>query len=116
MKKTKYLVLILIMLILIIFPLNVNASQINPGDYKSNGPSATEVKDMYNFGGSVAGVIQIAGTIVSAGAMIIIGIRYVIASADEKAEYKERMYPYFIGAVLLFGASNIVKILYNIFK
>lgn len=70
---------------------------------------------MYKFGGSVAGIIQIVGTIVSAGAMIIIGIRYVVASADEKAEYKERMFPYFIGAVLLFGASNIVNILYKMF-
>ena len=48
--------------------------------------------------------------------MIIIGIKYVMASADEKAEYRERMRPYFIGAVLLFGASNIVKLAYNMFS
>lgn len=90
--------------------------RINPDDYESDGPRSGDVASMYKFGGSIAGVIQIVGTIVSAGAMIIIGIRYVIASADEKAEYKERMFPYFIGAVLLFGASNIVNIIYKIFN
>ena len=47
---------------------------------------------------------------------MIIGIRYVMASADEKAEYRERMLPYFIGAVLLFGASNVVNIIFEIFN
>lgn len=116
MKKTKLIVTILIVLLVIIFPLTIKASRINPDDYKSNGPNAADVKDMYKFGGSVAGIIQIIGTIVSAGTMIIIGIRYAVASADEKAEYKERMFPYFIGAVLLFGASNIVKLAYNLFS
>ena len=47
---------------------------------------------------------------------MVLGIQFMAASADEKAEYKERMLPYFIGAVLLFGASNIVKLAYNMFS
>ena len=116
MRKIKVITLISIMLLLIIFPLTVNASQINPDSYSSSGPSAADVKDMYAFGGSIAGVIQVVGTIVSAGALIIIGIRYVVASADEKAEYRERMIPFVIGAVLLFGASNLVNIIYKMFS
>lgn len=115
MKKTKIIILAILAVIMIIIPLTVNAID-NPDTYKPTGPSTDDVKDMYKFGGSVAGVIQIVGTAVSAGAMIIIGIKYVVASADEKAEYRERMIPYFIGAVLLFGASNIVKIAYNMFN
>lgn len=118
MKKNKVIVSILIMMLLLIFPLTIKASQIgiDPDKYKSEGPSATDVKDMYKFGGSIAGVIQIVGTIVSVGTMMILGIRYVLASADEKAEYRERLLPYFVGAVLLFGASNIVKMIYNMFN
>lgn len=116
MKKNKTIVLILIFLITIIFPLTINASeyQINPENYHSDGPEAADVKDMYKFGGSVAGVIQIVGTIVSVGVMMLLGIRYMVASADEKAEYKERLLPYLIGCVLLFGATNIVKIAYRV--
>lgn len=116
MKKTKILTLILMFMLVVIFPLTINAYQINPEIYHANGPSTDEVKEMYKFGGSIAGVIQIIGTILSIGSLIIIGIRYVVASVEEKAEYKERMLPYVIGCVLLFGASNIVNILYKMFS
>lgn len=118
MKKMKLSLLILILTLIIglIIPLAAEATQINPENYKSSGPTSQDVKDMYKFGGSVAGVVQIVGTIVSVGTMAVIGIRYMVASVDEKAEYKERMFPYLIGATLLFGASNIVNILYKMFK
>ena len=117
MKKTKLLFVMLVAVLVLIFPLTINASdgsKINPEKYNSSGPSDSDVAEMYKFGGSVAGVIQVVGTAVSVGAMLIIGIRYVMASADEKAEYRDRMIPYFIGAVLLFGAVNIIKIIDSI--
>lgn len=114
MKKYKVLLSILIALLILIFPLIINASQINPTDYKSDRPTDSEVKDMYLFGGSIAGVIQVVGSAVSIGALLIIGIRYVVSSADEKAEYRQRMIPYFIGAVLLFASVNIIKIIDSI--
>ena len=113
MKRTMLLVTILIAVLVLIFPLTINASdgsKINPEKYNSSGPSDSDVTEMYKFGGSVAGIIQIVGTAVSVGAMIIIGIKYVLASADEKADYRSRMMPYFIGAVLLFGAANVVRL------
>ena len=115
MKKSKVIISMLIMLLILIFPLTIDAAQINPDDYQASGPTASDVKDMYKFGGSIAGVVQIAGTIVSVGVMMLLGVRYMLASADEKAEYRERMLPYFIGAILLFGASNIVNIVYKMF-
>ena len=114
MKKTKLLLAILVAVLILIFPLTINAAQIVPERYEPNGPNETDVAQMYKFGGSVAGVIQIVGTAVAVGTLMIIGIRYVMASADEKAEYRDRMIPYFIGAVLLFGAVNIIKIIDNI--
>ena len=111
MKKTKLIILLTITALMIIFPLTIYASQVNPLEYNSSGPNSSDVEQMYKFGGSIAGIIQIIGTAVSAGTMIIIGIKYAIASADQKADYKGRMIPYFIGAVLLFGASNVVAII-----
>lgn len=118
MKKIRIilLILILITIITIMFPIVSRASAtINPNTYEPNKLQESDVSGFETFGGSIAGVIQIIGTMVSVGTMIILGIRYVAASADEKAEYRERMIPYFIGAVLLFGASNIVSIIYKIF-
>lgn len=115
MKKSK-LITLLIIFIIIIFPLIVNATQINPDDYKPKELTSGEADGINSFGGKIAGVIQIVGTMVSVGTMIIIGIKYVVASVDEKAEYKERIFPYLIGAILLFGASNLVNIAYKIFS
>ena len=40
----------------------------------------------------------------------IIGIKYVAASPNEKAEYKKGMTIYVVGAVLLFGASFLLGV------
>ena len=113
MKKNIFRIFIIIFIIFMVFPLIVNASRINPNEYEPVKPSSTDTRELFTFGGSVAGVIQIIGTIVSVGTLMIIGIRYMFASVEEKAEYKERIFPYLIGAVLLFGASTFVNILYK---
>lgn len=118
MKKTKVslLILILVATITTMFPIISRASAtIEPNSYEPGKLQESDVAGFEAFGGSIASVIQIIGTMVSVATMMIIGIRYIIASADEKAEYRERMIPYFIGAVLLFGASNIVNIIYKMF-
>lgn len=43
--------------------------------------------------------------------LMIIGIRFMVASVEERAKYKETMVPYIIGAILLFTISSIIKIL-----
>ena len=119
MKKIKLSLLILILIlavgIIFIARTQVNAEILEPSVYEPDELQEAEVDEFETFGAIVGSVVQIVGTIVSVGAIIIIGIRCVIASADEKAEYRERMVPYLIGAVLLFGASNIVSIIYEMF-
>ncbi len=115
MKKSVFIIFAIIMFFIIIFPITVKAVQIDPNDYKPGGLNQSDTKEINKYGGRVAGIIQVVGTIVSVGAMMIIGIRYVLGSADEKAEYRERIIPYFIGAILLFGASNVVNIIYKMF-
>ena len=45
---------------------------------------------------------------------MVIGIKYMMGSAEEKAEYKKTMIPYLIGAVLLFAAVNLATYIYGI--
>ena len=42
--------------------------------------------------------------------LLVIGIKYMMGSASEKAEYKKTMIPYLVGAILIFGASAITKV------
>ena len=49
------------------------------------------------------------GIIVAVIVLLVLGIKYMMGSASEKAEYKKTMIPYLVGIVLLLGASGIVK-------
>ena len=46
----------------------------------------------------------------------ILGVKYMMGSAEERAEYKKSMLPYLIGAILLFGASAIANMVVSLVK
>ena len=76
--------------------------------------SVSAAGDMTNLAGKIIGVIQILGIIVAVVVLLVLGIKYMVGSAEEKAEYKKTMMPYVVGALLIFAASTIVNILYNV--
>lgn len=59
-------------------------------------------------------VVTTVGMIVSVLIIAVLGIKYMLGSVEEKADYKKDMIPYLIGAVLTFGITSIVKILQQI--
>lgn len=84
----------------------------NPDSYKpSDMKNADKVKDK---GNKIIGVVQFIGTFVSIFSLIVIGIKYMMGSVEEKAEYKKTMMPYIIGAFMLFGITNLLGILNSI--
>lgn len=66
---------------------------------------------MVDKANAVIGLVQMIGTITSVLALIIIGIKYMVGSVEEKAEYKKTMKPYLIGAVMVFSITNIIFII-----
>ena len=46
----------------------------------------------------------------------ILGIKFMIASAEDKAEIKKAMIPYILGCVVVFGAFTIWKIAVNVLQ
>lgn len=77
-------------------------------------PSTTSSNTINDAAGKIIGYIQIIGSVVAILTIIIIGIKYMVASADRKAEYKKQAIPYMIGATLLFAGTNILQIIYDI--
>ena len=45
--------------------------------------------------------------------IMVLGIKYMMGSAEEKAEYKKTMIPYLVGAILIFAATTIANVIYN---
>ena len=64
--------------------------------------------------GNILGVINIVGVVVSVITLMIIGIKYMFGSIEEKAEYKQTAMTYIIGAILIFSLTTIPNILYQI--
>ena len=73
-----------------------------------NGGSA-DTSGITNVGANFVSIITTVGIIVAVIVLLVLGIKYMMGSASEKAEYKKTMIPYLIGAVLIFGASAIAR-------
>ncbi len=67
-----------------------------------------------SLGGQIVGIIQVVGIVVAVVILLVLGIKYMTGSAQEKAEYKKTMIPYIIGAILIFAASTIVNVIFNL--
>ncbi|OKZ65641.1 MAG: hypothetical protein BHW02_03850 [Clostridium sp. 28_12] len=83
-------------------------SQVQPTDPGTN--------DIQTFGGKILGILQTVGIVLSVIILVILGIKYMMGSAEEKAEYKKTMIPYLVGAVLIFLAPTIANTVYTLIK
>ena len=77
------------------------------------GENVSGTEKITGIGNQIITILTIVGTVVSVVVLIVLGIKYMMGSAEEKAEYKKTMMPYIIGAALIFAASAIAGILYN---
>ena len=86
------------------------AAAITPGSLK---PSYEGTGDISTLGGKIMGIVQTVGVVVAVVILMVLGIKYMMGSAEEKADYKKTMIPYVIGAILIFGATTIANMVYN---
>ena len=70
---------------------------------------AEGTEGIMNVGGNIVSIVTTIGIIVAVVVLLVLGIKYMMGSASEKAEYKKTMIPYLVGALLIFGASAIAK-------
>lgn len=90
----------------------------------SNITLATTIKDIdapartdfNNAGNAAIKVLSTIGMIISVVVLVALGIKYMLGSLEERAGYKKSMLPYIIGAILVFAASTIASIVYNVAK
>lgn len=65
---------------------------------------------------NIVHIVSLVGSGISIIALIVLGIKYMAGSLEDRAEYKKTLLPYIIGAIILFGGSLVPSIIYNIFK
>ena len=66
------------------------------------------------IGNSIIGTITVVASIISVIALIVLGIKYMLGSVEERAEYKKVLLPYFVGAIMVFGITNVLNLIINL--
>jgi len=108
-KVTKLISILLVVIMLVSISSSVFAAQTmdNVIAGMQNAADTADTTKIVEKGGGIMGVLQTIGMIVSVIVLIIIGIKYMMGSAEEKAEYKKTFIPYVVGAVLVFTACAV---------
>lgn len=63
---------------------------------------------------AVLGVVKAIATAFAIGMLLYVGIKYTMASANEKADLKKGSINYVIGAVIIFACTGIISVLQSL--
>lgn len=111
MKKFYKIVPLLMIIIMLLSAFSIvlaDDNPTNPSELKG-----TTTTSFNTAGKNIIGVIQAIGSITAVVVLVALGIKYMMGSVEEKAEYKKTLMPYVIGAVLIFAASNLASVIYS---
>lgn len=75
-----------------------------------------ETDQIQSLGNRIIGMLQTVGVVLSVVILVVLGIKYMMGSAEEKADYKKTMIPYVVGAAFIFLAPTIANMLYTFLK
>ncbi len=114
MNKTVTKVMIAILISLLLITISTSCFALEPSDL-SGSTSTDGVTEITNLGNSIITILQTVGIVLSVIVIIVIGIKYMMGSAEEKAEYKKTMIPYLVGAALIFAASVFAQVIFKFF-
>ncbi len=109
MKKVLKNIITIILVLIAILSISSVTIAITISDL--NEPASNTFK---NTGNKIITMLSAIGMVISVVALIILGIKYMMGSVEEKAAYKKTLLPYLIGAGFVFAASAIAQMIYNI--
>ena len=112
MKKTlKILSIILLAIILISFSTNVFCAQLQPDSLTPN--YSGDSSKIQATAGKIMGMIRNISVIAAVIIIMILGVKFMLGSVEEKAEYKKSFMPLIIGIVLVVAATSIAAFIFN---
>ena len=110
-RKTIQKIIIAVIIATLIIVVSTNVFGITPKDITG---SDVDISGL-SFIDDITELVRIVGTFIAVGVLMVIGIRYIMGSVEERATYKKSMIPYIIGCIILFGAANIAPSIKDIF-
>lgn len=115
-NKTKKILFVIIMFIfvLIFFETIAFAGEKISTEQYHHTISSGDAPEIYNIGGKILKVLRNIAATVSVLALTIIGIRYMVGSVEQKAEYKQTMLPVAIGCIFVASLSAILTLIQSV--
>lgn len=126
MKNKLSFIFIIAIVCVMVFPYIVSATEIvvtqeitkvstdlglgDLNNYKGDGENATKFISKVE---GILSIIQMVGVILSVTILVMIGIKYMLGSVEEKADYKKSMIPYLIGALMVFSVTTLPQLIYK---
>lgn len=114
MKTKKIIICITLIMIALLSISNYTSAVVSTIYFEPSDLTDSDYSTAFEKAGTVLNAITTVGVVVSVVSVIILGIKYMMGSIEERAEYKKTMLPMFVGIILLFCASTIVGIIWNI--
>ncbi len=115
MNKTVARGMSIILIAMMFISISMTCFALSPSEITGDS-NVTGSAEITSLGKSIVGILQTVGIVLSVVVLIIIGIKYMMGSAEEKAEYKKTMIPYIVGAALIFTASVFANVIYTFFS
>ena len=118
-KKSGLIISILIMFSLLLITVmpcySMAGSPINnPDSFRPNEVTDVDTTPITEKARPIINIISTFGIIVAVITLIVLGIKYMVGSVSEKAEYKKTMSSYLIGIVFLVCIVAILQLINNL--
>lgn len=116
MKKSIKVISTLLLAIMLVASIAGTVLAVDPNTVLNglNGNGNVQINDVTKVGNNIVTIIQVVGIVIAVIVLLVIGIKYMMGSASEKAEYKKTMIPYIVGAVLIFAGTSLVRVIYSL--
>lgn len=113
-KNKKILISIIIFIVLALFMSNTIFAD---SDLTNGVKISTNKQGQFDeIGNTIFSLVRTVGIIASVVALMIIGIKYMIGSIEEKAEYKKTLPIYLFGIILIFGILIFAEMFYDVIQ
>jgi len=106
LKVTTILVLALAIVFTLIVPVFADGYTVSFEANDTSGAGSVVTKVI----GNILYIAQIIGVGIATIMLIVLAIKYIAASPNDKAEIKKHLVVYVVGAVILFSASGLLAI------
>lgn len=113
-KKMILFIIIFLFVLTFFETISFAGEKLNPDEYKTD-IKYDDATYIFDKGGQLLTVIRNIAAIVSVITISIIGLRYMVGSVEQRAEYKQTMFPVVVGCILIGSLSAILTVIQSIF-